>query len=201
MPVPPWYPYRVAMPDSVVADPGESFIARWREAQQAERANYVSFLDELCGVLGVARPTPAQGGLGDYRYERAVTHRAADGSTSTLRIDLYKRDCFVLEAKQGALVPRQTTLFAADEGTRRSLIRGSPGWAKYMMQARGQAEGYARDVPGSEGRVPFLVVCDVGFCSIFMPISAVAVAELILAKETCMVACESPGSRCHVDQG
>lgn len=37
-------------------------------------------------------------------------------------------------------------------------------WAQYMLKARGQAEGYARDLPAEEGYPPFLIVCDVGFC-------------------------------------
>src|SRR5918911_846698 len=37
-----------------------------------------------------------------YVFERAVTFTNGDGSTSTGRIDLYKRGCFVLEAKQGS---------------------------------------------------------------------------------------------------
>jgi len=33
-----------------------------------------------------------------------------------------------------------------------------------MQQAKGQAERYARDIPAEEGWLPFLIVCDVGFC-------------------------------------
>lgn len=66
------------MPNNTVAaipDPLGAFIARWDGTEQAERANYARFLDELCDVLGVPRPEPAAGPLGDYRYERSVTHR------------------------------------------------------------------------------------------------------------------------------
>ena len=142
-----------------------AFVDRWREAEGAERANYVSFLNEVCDLIGVERPRPAQGGLGDYRYERGVVHRAHDGSQTSTFIDLYKRGCFVLEAKQASAVPRQASLFAqASDTQRRSLIRGTPGWAQHMIKARGQAERYAHDVPADEGWVPFLLVCDVGFC-------------------------------------
>jgi hypothetical protein len=78
-------------------------------------------------------------------------------------IDLYRRGRFVLEAKQGA-APPQASLFAESEAQRRANIRRSPGWAKHMLQARGQAENYARDLPAEEGYPPFLIVCDVGFC-------------------------------------
>lgn len=46
-------------------DPVAAFIARWDGTEQAERANYISFLDDLCMVLGVPRPDPAAGPLGD----------------------------------------------------------------------------------------------------------------------------------------
>jgi hypothetical protein len=70
----------------------------------SERANYVSFLNDLCDIIGVPHPdaTREDDALNDYVYERAVTFHHDAGTTSTGRIDLYKRDCFVLEAKQGA---------------------------------------------------------------------------------------------------
>lgn len=147
-----------------MTDPVSTFIARWDGTEQAERANYARFLDELCDVLGVARPDPAVGPTGDYRYERGVTHHEADGSTSTRRIDLYKRGCFVLEAKQGSNPVKQGVLFGGPETERRASVRRSPGWAQAMLKAKGQAEGYARDVPTQEGWPPFIMVCDVGFC-------------------------------------
>ena len=141
-----------------------AFIARWDGTELAERANYVRFLDELCEVLGVPRPDPASGSGGAYRYERSVIRHETDGSTSTRRIDLYKRGCFMLEAKQGSNPPRQQSLFGTAEVERRANIRRSPGWAQAMLRAKGQAEGYARDIPADEGWPPFLIVCDVGFC-------------------------------------
>lgn len=131
----------------------------------AERANAQPFLAELCDVLGVPRPDPAHGGIGPYRFERNVTHHEADGSTSTRRIDLYRRGCFVCEAKQGGSPHRQTSLFTpASEAEHRANVRNSPAWVRHMQQAKGQAEGYARDLPPAEGWPPFLIVCDVGFC-------------------------------------
>lgn len=81
-----------------------AFIARWQDSGAAERANFQLFLSELCDLLGVARPEPAKPNESDnaYVFERGVTFRFADGSTSPGRIDLYKRGCFVLEAKQGS---------------------------------------------------------------------------------------------------
>ncbi|MCP3736337.1 class I SAM-dependent DNA methyltransferase [Sphingomonas sp. RP10(2022)] len=42
--------------------------------------------------------------------------------------------------------------------------RGTPGWAKAMVQARGQAERYAKALPVDHGWPPFLLVVDVGYC-------------------------------------
>jgi len=81
----------------------EAFIRRWtaREGGQ-ERANYALFLTELCSVISVPTPEPASHHTeqNSYVFERAVTFREPDGSTARGRIDLYKRGCFVLEAKQ-----------------------------------------------------------------------------------------------------
>ncbi len=143
----------------------EAFIARWDGTAMAERANYAPFLSELCDVLGLPRPDPAHGSGGPYHFERGVTHNEADGSTSTRRIDLYRRGCFVCEAKQGSTPHRQPGLFGGDsEAQHRANIRNTPAWVRHMQKAKGQAEGYARDLPADEGWPPFLLVCDVGFC-------------------------------------
>ncbi len=82
----------------------DGFFRRWEASGAAERANYSMFLNELCDLLDVPRPDPA--GPDDeknaYVFERAVPFPNPDGSTTVKRIDLYKRDCFVLEAKQGS---------------------------------------------------------------------------------------------------
>ncbi len=143
----------------------EAFIARWSAAEMAERTNAPPFLIELCGLLGVEAPPPAQGGLGRYRFERSVTHREGDRRETTRRIDLYKRDCFILEAKQGANIRPAADLFGGmSEAGRRQTVRHTPGWTQHMLSARGQAEGYVRDLPTDEAAPPFLIVCDVGFC-------------------------------------
>ena len=155
------------MPDNTqtgARDHLATFIARWDGTEMAERANYISFLDGLCDVLAVPRPDPAAGSIGAYRYERGVHHHDADEIRTTRRIDLYKRGCFILEAKQAAN-PKQTDLFGLKtDAERRSAVRRSPSWAESMLKAKGQAEGYARDLPPEEGWPPFIIVCDVGFC-------------------------------------
>ena len=143
----------------------ESFITRWDGTQQAERANDIPFLNDLCDTIGVHRPPPVSGGGGDYRYERSVTHRNDDGPDTTRRINLYRRSHFALEAKQAANeAPAQTLLFGTPETDRCTTIRSSKGWLQAMLKAKGQAEGYTRDLPVEEGYPPFLIVADVGFC-------------------------------------
>src|ERR1700704_5859412 len=108
-------------------DPVETFIARWqgREGGQ-ERANYALFLTELCSALGLDPPDPADANpeTNDYVFERVVKETARDGSVATRRIDLYKRESFVLEAKQSRQkggekeVPGQPDLFVTDVAPR-----------------------------------------------------------------------------------
>ncbi len=75
------------------------FIARWRDSGAAERANYQLFLSELCDVLEVERPQPTTSDetASAYVFEKSVP--LPHGATG--RMDLYRRGCFVLEAKQG----------------------------------------------------------------------------------------------------
>jgi hypothetical protein len=149
----------------------EAFIARWqgREGGQ-ERANYSMFLGEMCDAIGVGRPDPASADTetNDYVFERAVRDTDLDGEVSNRRIDLYKRGCFVLEAKQwrqsgGAKeVVGYADLFARTEPARRGVRGASRAWDVLMLNARRQAENYARALPVSHGWPPFILVCDVG---------------------------------------
>ncbi len=125
----------------------EGFIARWDGTAMAERANYIPFLSELCDVLELPRPEGARGSVGTYRFERGVTHHEVDGSSSSRRIDLYRKGCFVCEAKQGANPHRQTDMFeSASEAEHRANVRHTKSWGRYMQAAKGQAEGYAREI-------------------------------------------------------
>jgi hypothetical protein len=100
-----------------------------------------------------------------YVFERSVHFQNGDGTTSIGRIDLYKRGCFVLEAKQGSMQTQQTELSLLTEARPRlgTAIRGTRAWDGAMESARGQAEQYARALPANEGWPPFLVVVDVGY--------------------------------------
>lgn len=122
---------------------------------------------ELCALLGVPRPDPSQPEteLNEYVFERAVTFRNPDGSTSPGRIDLYKRSCFVMEAKQGAdaVDPEAGKLIARPRKRSKGVgQRGTKAWDDAMLAARGQAEQYAKALPAEHGWPPFLVVVDVG---------------------------------------
>jgi hypothetical protein len=154
------------------ADPSEQllaeFIGRWKQSEAAERANYQLFLTELCALLGVPKPEPTRADVSKnaYVFERDVTFQNMDGTTSVGRIDLYKRGCFVLEAKQGS---EQATdddpfeLLSKPKKTKKgTAVRGTKGWDDAMVKARGQAEQYARALPTDEGWPPFLIVVDVG---------------------------------------
>jgi hypothetical protein len=144
-----------------------NFIERWASSGAAERANYQIFLTELCDVLNVPRPEPTKSDEDDnaYVFEKTVVFQHGDGTSSTGRIDLYKRGCFVLEAKQGSDQNNQPQpeLVPKTKRTRKgTAVRGTQSWDQAMMAARGQAEQYARALPTVEGRPPFLIVVDVG---------------------------------------
>lgn len=149
----------------------EGFIARWSGGEGGqERANYALFLAELCDVLDVARPEPAAATSehNDYVFERAVKEPNGDGTFNHRRIDLYKRGCFVLEAKQSRQIKGSakeldapaTDLFGE------TRVRGRRGadrsWDALMFDAKAQAVNYARCLPAAHGWPPFVLVCDVG---------------------------------------
>ena len=124
----------------------EDFLERWRDSGGSERANYQLFITELCELLELPKPEPASDDTRDnaYVFERRVTIRNPDGSENRGYIDLYRRGCFVLEAKQ----------------TGKGLH--TVGWDKAMLAAQHQADQYVRALPEDEGRPPFIVVTDVG---------------------------------------
>ena len=149
----------------------DAFIKRWEGSGAAERANYQLFLSELCDIIGVPRPNPAvaDDSQNDYVFERAVVFQHGDGNTSTGRIDLYRRSCFVFEAKQGSNGPDhgEEALSEAARQLKRKIRagtarRGTAAWDDAMLRARGQAEQYCRALSAAEGRPPFLIVADVG---------------------------------------
>jgi hypothetical protein len=153
--------------------PVDTFIDRWSGGEGGqERANYGMFLTELCDVLGVNRPDPAAASShdNDYVFERSVRESGRDGAASTKRIDLYKRDSFVLEAKQSRqeggtkAITGQMDLLKTDETGRGKRGGGARAWDVLMLNARRQAEDYVRLLPIGHEPPPFIIVCDVGHC-------------------------------------
>jgi hypothetical protein len=152
----------------------EAFITRWTAREGgAERANYGMFLTELCDLIGVEHPDPAGADTerNDYVFERAVRFHSEDDKTSVGRIDLYKKGAFVLEAKQSRIkggkkeVAGQDDLFSADAPDESRGRRGADrAWDVLMLNAKRQAEDYARALPIAHGWPPFVLVCDVGHC-------------------------------------
>ena len=149
----------------------ESFVGRWTAREGgAERANYQMFLSEFCDVVGVARPEPAgaERRHNDYVFERAVRPRESDGGHAPKRIDLYKRDCFILEAKQSRLPSRKnenpSQLSLIDETAARAAAQPRAGWDAMMQNAHKQAELYVFLLDADHAAPPFLIVADVGNC-------------------------------------
>ena len=124
----------------------DAFIDRWKGVSGSERANYQLFITGLCELLDLPQPEPANEDTRDnaYVFERRVVFARGDGSNSNGFVDCYKRGAFVLEAKK----------VRAGAHTQ--------GFDDALMRARAQGEGYARALPASEGRPPFVVVVDVG---------------------------------------
>ena len=148
----------------------ETFIGRWTAREGgAERANYQMFLAELCDVLGVPRPQPAGAdtALNDYVFERAVRTRDSDDVASSKRIDLYKKGCFILEAKQSRLpgaknaIPGQLSMLG-EEPERLGRRSAARNWDVMMQNARRQAETYVFLLDASHPAPPFVITCDVG---------------------------------------
>jgi hypothetical protein len=130
-----------------------TFVEKWSASGASERANKDAFLLDLCDVLGVARPNPTTGNPEDnlYVFERDALLPHEGGVVTVGKIDLYKHECFILEAKQGS------GLGSKKLGTAK---RDTPAWHLAMAAAHGQAVQYARTMAQPP---PFVIVCDIGY--------------------------------------
>ncbi|MDP3674140.1 MAG: class I SAM-dependent DNA methyltransferase [Novosphingobium sp.] len=156
----------------------EDFIGKyWGKPGGAERATYQMFLTELAQLLGAPTPDPGAGGeLGNYQFEGPVRSEAVFLSKHNKRIDLYKRDCFILEAKQSQLKPGETLpedppeetlepvrdLFGNVVGHAAASGKRAPRYDRLMADARIQAERYSLALPTGHRPPPFLIVADIG---------------------------------------
>ncbi|WP_118827738.1 class I SAM-dependent DNA methyltransferase [Salinibacter ruber] len=147
----------------------EEFIDDWKESGANEESNRQLFLTQLCGILGVDAPDPARPDTraNDYVFERHVDH-SAPVEQDWGSIDLYKKGCFVLEAKQGSNAPVKTEAekLGVHEPSRSvgTARRGTKSWNEAMRSAKNQADRYAGALPDDDETPPFLVVVDVGYC-------------------------------------
>ncbi|WBU61176.1 class I SAM-dependent DNA methyltransferase [Paracoccus albus] len=149
----------------------QEFVERWKDSGGSERANFQRFAVELTQLLGVEEPKLATSDDQNdgYRFERPV-----DFGPTSMRshgfIDLYRKGCFILEAKQGAAGKAGSgtnQLPATDNNTPKQArtghgVRGTRRWDDTMLKARNQADRYARAVAREDGWPPFLLVVDVG---------------------------------------
>ncbi len=129
----------------------------------AERADYQMFLGEFCQALELPAPAPAgaaSSGLA-YRFEYPVRGDKAQ----PLRIDLYKQNSFILEAKQSRLAGGKNAILGQAElfTLEKEQARERPnGWDTLMRNAFSQAWDYANRLDAQHDRPPFILVCDVG---------------------------------------
>jgi hypothetical protein len=148
----------------------EKLIADVKPSGGSEMSNYQLFVERLTGALGLPQPEFAreETRFNDYVFERNVTFHHPNGTSSTGRIDCYKRGCFILEAKQSAkrqqAVETEQLALAGLEAAHKlgHAKRGTKSWDKVMIAARRQAEDYARALPVDHGYPPFLLIVDVG---------------------------------------
>jgi hypothetical protein len=144
------------------------FVGIWlgREGGR-EISNAQPFLTGLCAILGLDPPKPADfsNQSNDYVFERYVEREQGDGIVERGRIDLYKRDHFILEAKQSrlkggnkALLEGQGDLFITDKSTNAEAHK----FDAIMIRARKEAETYAQMLPADHAYPLFIIACDVG---------------------------------------
>jgi hypothetical protein len=107
----------------------------WARIPPRERGNFQPYMTGLCEALGVERPGGAASG---YEYELPVKIIDRDGKEATNFIDLFKRDHFLLEAKD------------KQPGRSDDLL---------LRKAYGQARSYITHLPGATP--PYLMVLDV----------------------------------------
>ncbi|MFN8011079.1 MAG: type IIL restriction-modification enzyme MmeI [Holophagaceae bacterium] len=152
----------------------EAFLAKWRGSSGAERANKDMFLLDFCDALELERPEPKRADS-PYCFEKEIPDITLAGGFTKTFVDLYKRDHFLLEAKQTTERQRRGT-----GGTHRrgptvhapslpgmveepeTPYRAPASYDALMEQAFGQVVGYAKALALRGERPPFLIVCDIG---------------------------------------
>lgn len=67
----------------VSADAIDTFITRWKGSTGSERANFQTFMGELCALLQLPAPDPgkAENAHNGYVFERFIAPQRADSTT------------------------------------------------------------------------------------------------------------------------
>jgi hypothetical protein len=99
-------------------------VGEWKDAKRRERSNYQLYLGGLCAALGVGGPRPAGSG---YEYELPVKVVERDGKDRTNFVDLFKRDHFLLEAKDKEAGHSDEVMLRKAYGQARSYVTHLPG--------------------------------------------------------------------------
>lgn len=134
------------------------FVDRWGDREGgAERANFGLYMIEMLQALGLPTPDPAGATTlhNDYVFERAVRPTFHAGQPK--RIDLYKRGCFLMEAKQSRMPGQSKALPFDDLPAARPT---SAGWDTLIRNARAQAFAYVAMLPADHVAPPFVIICD-----------------------------------------
>jgi len=128
----------------------EKFIADWRDTGGSELANTQSFINGLCHLLDIEAPAGSRTDdtYNDYVFERRVFQDNGDGTQSFGRIDCYRRNAFILEAKQGSEADRAAAgrgeedldLFGQSASTRIKRGTARP-WYAWMGEGDGAGQG------------------------------------------------------------
>jgi len=113
-------------PGMTMTDDIQRFIARWLRVRRSGTCQLPALPLELCDVLNTPRPDPYDPDEAGnaYVFEKSVP--LPHGATG--RIDLYRRGCFVLEAKQGGE--------SAKAKRYRRKVRRAPAAARKAWPAR-----------------------------------------------------------------
>ncbi|MBU1663924.1 MAG: class I SAM-dependent DNA methyltransferase, partial [Gammaproteobacteria bacterium] len=124
----------------------QAFIDKWDGKDGSERANYQIFFNDLCELLEVEKPLPshADDWQNAYVFERYIEAIDGESAGASRFIDTYLSGKFICESK------------SFGEGK-----TANSGDTK-LFKAKSQAESYARNLPESEPRPPFLIVINVG---------------------------------------
>lgn len=128
----------------------QAFLDKWQGSEGNERANYQTFLGDLCIALNVEPPPPKGNIPGDpYCFDKDIKF-FSDKAESTRFADFYKEGCFLMEAKQGS-----------NTSGKGHGKRGTKAYRDAMQKAFNQARSYAynRMLPSMP---PFLITCDIG---------------------------------------